>query len=920
MTTTGTAASRLLGAMAALAPILALAGPGYWTPLGPEGGTVGPIQVDPSTPGTVYMIAGQGIYKSENSGVDWQLVNHGIDSKLGSYIYRTPLIVKGNLVYTSDGCAGFYRSTNGAQTWSLTGYDEFGNGSGCITAGTRTTGALPRLLVGNEHGGIVASDNDGLTFYRSDSGMPDSYNVLKLAASPASPDVVLALISITNGSGTPHGIFRSDDGGTTWNRVFTFTSYPSVTANFSFGTDERIYASDGDHVLRSDDSGLNWVSLDVDNVIGIAADPDVPDLVYFTAYDGNAMQSTNGGMTTTDISAGQIMANSAFPAQLDDIAIVPNGASTDLLVGTNEVGVFRLHEDTWMASNKGVKESWLRNVTTHPTANGKIFAGYEGSGPGIKRSDDGGATWVASNTGLIADEVRRIVFDPTTVANPATSIMYASGIGGYDYQSSVYVGSGIWKSIDGGVNWQALTDGIPDTGYGPLIGIVRGLALDPRSCAIPPPAPNPCITGPLQTIYAIAGGNSGHNRVIRSLNGGDFWDDIDSLPPPVQDGSHYESMQPLSIVIDPLNPLRLFIGSMAGYPFDGITPQIDNGVFRSDDGGENWSLMSDGLPLVTGSTTTHYDIPAMAIDPQSPDTVWVAVDNLSDQQYPSPVFKTLDGGVTWLESSQGITAGNILHLLVDPELPTTLYAAANDSNVYKSVDGGTNWFSISIGLGEFGALSLAIDPDDSSVLNLATNRGVYQLQQLVDTDHDGVPDSVEQSGPNGGDENGDGIADYLQPGVSAIDIGTAGAGASNYLVVDVVPDTPGTCGQIVDAHAVSLTDRPLNTVADVSFEHAVPNVRFEILGCPSASVRLIYRGSTFDATSTMRFFGPNAAQPYFFKWHDFSARSTPIDAQTWELQLDAGGFGSYRPLESGSILFEGGPASAETIFRNGFDG
>ena len=57
----------------------------------------------------------------------------------------------------------------------------------------------------------------------------------------------------------------------------------------------------------------------------------------------------------------------------------------------------------------------------------------------------------------------------------------------------------------------------------------------------------------------------------------------------------------------------------------------------------------------------------------------------------------------------------------------------------------------------------------------------------------------------------------------------------------------------------------------------------------------------------------------FCAGHDLGAIAHSVDAQTWQLQLTAGGFGSYRPASSGSILFEGGVATSERIFANGFD-
>jgi len=54
-------------------------------------------------------------------------------------------------------------------------------------------------------------------------------------------------------------------------------------------------------------------------------------------------------------------------------------------------------------------------------------------------------------------------------------------------------------------------------------------------------------------------------------------------------------------------------------------------------------------------------------------------------------------------------------------------------------------------------------------------------------------------------------------------------------------------------------------------------------------------------------------------WYDFSSRATRIAPDTWQLTLDNGQFGSYRPASANALLFEGGPAYHEGIFRNGFN-
>ena len=396
------------------------------------------------------------------------------------------------------------------------------------------------------------------------------------------------------------------------------------------------------------------------------------------------------------------------------------------------------------------------------------------------------------------------------------------------------------------------------------------------------------------------------------------------------------------IVIDPLHPQTLYVGTSPAYDTTQIaTPTIASGVFRSDDGGMTWSPRSNGLPFYPGSTTTHLDILSLAIHPTNPNVLWASAYNLNAVPHTdyAHVYKSTDGGGNWTDSSTGISAGDIRQLLVDPADPDTIYAAAggyfsNPTGVYKSSDGGATWHSISVGMENGGPTSVAIDPFDPALLYAGASNGVSVLRQLADTDHDGVPDTVEMAGPNGGDANHDGIPDYQQADVVSTGVGVSLAGwtplaadrapapadAGSYVTISIAPATPGTCDQTVDAQPVDPASVPADAIAGVPFQYPHALVRFELLRCPAATVTLHYASAAFAGGWSMRYFGPSTpGDDSTVGWHDLGAIAHRVDAQTWQLQLTAGGFGSYRPASSGSILFEGGAAYSERIFANGFD-
>lgn len=103
-------------------------------------------------------------------------------------------------------------------------------------------------------------------------------------------------------------------------------------------------------------------------------------------------------------------------------------------------------------------------------------------------------------------------------------------------------------------------------------------------------------------------------------------------------------------------------------------------LWKSTDSGATWAPL-DALPFA---------VPQMLVtDPGAPNTVYAASTDLG-------VFKSTDGGSTWVAANNGIATPSVQVLAIDPMHPQTLYAASTPANVaasavYKSVNGGASW-------------------------------------------------------------------------------------------------------------------------------------------------------------------------------------------------------------------------------------
>jgi hypothetical protein len=152
------------------------------------------------------------------------------------------------------------------------------------------------------------------------------------------------------------------------------------------------------------------------------------------------------------------------------------------------------------------------------------------------------------------------------------------------------------------------------------------------------------------------------------------------------------------LAIDPSTPATVYAGTDGG------------AVFKSTNGGGNWTAMDTGL-------TSNYGY-VLAIDPSTPATVYAGTNG--------GVFKSTNGGENWTAMNTGLTNSNVSALTIDPNTPATVYAGTNGGGVFKSTNGGENWTAMNTGLTNQGVFALALDPSTSATVYAGTNSGVFK--------------------------------------------------------------------------------------------------------------------------------------------------------------------------------------------------
>lgn len=174
-----------------------------------------------------------------------------------------------------------------------------------------------------------------------------------------------------------------------------------------------------------------------------------------------------------------------------------------------------------------------------------------------------------------------------------------------------------------------------------------------------------------------------------------------------------------AITIDQKNPDIVWVGTGESNMRNSVT--IGNGIYRTDDGGDNWKRM--GL-----DNTQH--IAKIIVDPSNSNVVYVAAPGpLWGDSEDRGLYKTTNAGETWEKVLYIDEKTGCADVIMDPKNPNVLYASmwqfrrkpwafssgGEGSGLYKSIDGGESWDRIDQSFTEDGVLGrvcLAISPSD----------------------------------------------------------------------------------------------------------------------------------------------------------------------------------------------------------------
>lgn len=561
------------------------------------------IVVHPTNPDILYIGTGDrdvywafsiGVLKSTDGGLTFQ--NTGLVHQISENAVITKILINPDtpdivLAATSN---GIFRSTDAGDNWTLIFNDNFknmvykpGNPQIVYASTFRRTGGAK----------VYKSVDGGLSFTQlTNTGITSSgVGRITFAVTPANPEVVYFVACKSNSPAGLYGVYKSENSGDTWTRTIAGSSKNllgrALNGNDTEGygwytlsieaspTDANEVYVGGINIWKSTDGGYTWSIKTSENPYAVGVTHMWVDHheirinphngALFTCNDGGIYKSNDNAANFSDITDGlcinQIYRigcaasnnNMVIAGCQDQFGMlyedgdwkaVYTGEGSEHFIDYTNPNILYAYGFMFGMIRSGNRGGnyvninppgvdnmhWLAPTIIHPTDPNTIYLGINGIYKSTNRGDD----WQVLVENLSAQELESIV-----IASSDNNYMYAAS------------NTQIWKSTDGGYNWESIKAGLPSNIF------ITDIAVS--------------YTNPNQ-LWVSSARFINNMKVYTSENGGQSWQNISRNLPNI-----------------PVNTIVYEKGTC-----NGIYVGTDIGVFYKNNFLENWIDFSDGLPNV----------------------------------------------------------------------------------------------------------------------------------------------------------------------------------------------------------------------------------------------------------------------------------------------------------------------------------
>ena len=713
-----------------------------WRCIGPpRGGRVVAVAGDPKDAMTFYFGAcAGGVWKTVDGGVYWRCVSDGFftSATIGAIAVARS---DANVIYAGTGETtirtdvsygdGIYKSCDAGRTWQHIGLKQTRHiGRICIHPDDPDrvyVAALGDAFGANAERGVFRSSDGGQTWEKVLYRGPDA-GAVDLAMDPHNPRILYAAFWNArrsfwhlNSGGEGSGLWRSTDGGDTWQELSGRNGLPGgllgkhgVSASAArAGTVYALIEAEGDKtgLYRSTDHGQNWTLMCTNRDLmhrpwyytHVFADPGHADTVYVTNLQ--MWKSSNGGASFTEVTT-------------------PHGDNHDLWIDPRNPQRMIQGNDggACVSFNGGATWSSIYNQKTAQfyrldVDNQFPYRVYGTQQDNTSISVPSGSEWGSIPLGECTypgtGESGFIVVHPDD-----PEVVYCGAVG------SSPGGSGALQRYDHRTRQIRLVNVWPEESTG----------IAPRDLKYRFAWTFPLVFSPHDSKTLYAGGN----RVFRTRDEGHSWELISpdlSLDDPERQG---HSGGPLT-------------HDTAGAEVHATCACVTPSAHRPK---EIWASTDDGLVHVTRNdgkrwdNVTPPDMPKLAyvgcveISPHDADTVYLSATRYKLADYQPYLFRSTDGGKRWQSISGDLPQDEITRVVrADPVRPGLLFVGT-ETGVFFSLDDGRHWtrmgglavapvYDIKVKHGDLIAAthgrSFWVLDDISPLRQLADNTGAVQL-------------------------------------------------------------------------------------------------------------------------------------------------------------------------------------------------
>ncbi len=634
--------------------------------------SIGCVEIDPSNTNIVWVGSGEnnnqrsvaygdGVYKSEDGGKSWKnmgLKNSehigmiAIDPKNSNIVY----VAAYGPLWSAGGDRGLYKTTDGGKTWKQilsisenTGFNEIHidprNSDLIYATSHQRRRQVFTYINGGPESNIFRSKDGGTTWDTLSNGLPSGVDKgrIGLAISPVNPDYIYAIIEAGDKKG---GVYRSTDRGASWEKR-------------------------GDNTT----SGNYYQE--------IFCDPKDIDKVYYV--DFWVMVSLNGGKSFEKIGEKY--------KHVDNHALWIDPSDTKHLLVGCDGGIYETfdHGANWEFKSNLPVTQFYKVATDNAAPFYNVYGGTQDNnslgGPSRTRSSNG----ITNSDWFIALEGDG--FEPQVdPENP--DIVYVQyqygGLARYDKKSGEAVD--IRPAEDEALRWNWDSPLLISSHNHSRLYFAANKLYRTNDMGNSWEAISPDLTRRLDRNKLPVMGKVWSMDAISKNSSTDFFGNIVSIAESGGDENH------------------LVIGT-------------DDGLIQvTTDGGKNWKKI-DNIPGVPEMTYVNQIIPSK----HDKNTFYAAFNHHRYGDFKPYLFKSTDGGITWSAIQGNLPQRGSVYCIAEDHVNANLLFAGTEFGVFFSIDGGAKWTQLKSGLPVIAIRDMEIQRRENDLVLATFGRGFYIL-------------------------------------------------------------------------------------------------------------------------------------------------------------------------------------------------